>query len=102
MFNLTACAKCISVTYEEVEVTVVNKYHRDMWLQPIRINNHTSFITHPEVWEITIDYNGVEYVINGSDTYNKYEDKIGQIVVGKLEIRTYEDGNVKYKIVSLK
>ena len=101
VFNLIGCAKCINTEYENVEVTIVDKYHRAMWMQPVRAGKVTTFITHPAVWRITVEYNGVEYTVNGSDTYNKYKDKIGQIAVGQFEINTYDDGTVKYDIVSL-
>lgn len=99
--SLAGCAKCISVEYEQVEVTVVDKFHRAMWMQPVLAGKVTTFITHPEVWDITVEYKGVEYTIGGSDTYEKYEDKIGQTAIGELEIKTYDDGTVKYDIVSL-
>ena len=101
IFSLVGCAKCISTEYENVEVTVVDKYHRGMWIQPIRAGKVTTMITHPAVWRIAVEYNGVEYTISGRDTYNRYEDKIGQTAIGELEIKTYDDGTVKYDIVSL-
>lgn len=102
IFSLVGCAKCISTEYENVEVTVVDKYHRGVWLQPMRVGKVTTMITHPAVWYITVEYNDVEYTVSGSDTYNKYKDKIGQTTIGELEIRTYDNGTVKYDIVSLK
>lgn len=101
IFSLVGCAKCISTEYESVEVVIVDKYHRAMWIQPIRAGNVTTFITHPAVWRITVEYNGVKYYVNGNDTYHKYEDKIGQTTIGELEIKTYDDGTIKYDILSL-
>lgn len=101
IFSLVGCAKCISTEYESVEVVIVDKYHRGMWMQPIRAGKVTTFITHPAVWRITVEYNGVKYYVNGNDTYNKYKDKIGQTTIGELEIKIYDDDTVKYNIVSL-
>lgn len=101
VFVLVGCAKCVSTEYENVEVTIVDKHHSAMWLQPMIVGKVTTFITHPAVWEITVEYNGVEYTIEDEDTYNKYEDKIGQTTIGELEIKTYDDGTVEYDIVSL-
>ena len=95
------CAKCISTEYEIVEVTVTDKWYKPMTMTPVRAGKVTTFVTSPAIWQITVDYNGVDYKISGSDTYNKYKDKIGQTVNGKLEIRTYDDGSVRYDIVSL-
>jgi hypothetical protein len=101
VISIVGCAKCISIEHQQVEVTIVDEYHRGAWLQPIIINGKTSFINHPAVWQIIVEYNGINHTISGSDTYNKYKDKIGQTAIGELEIRTYDDGTVKYYIVSL-
>lgn len=69
MFALTGCAKCISTEYENVEVNIVDEYHRGMYVTPIRAGKVTTMVTHPAVYRITVEYNGVEYTISGSDTY---------------------------------
>ena len=48
---------------------------------------------------ITIEYDGIEYNIFGSNTYNKYSDQIGEYVNGTLETKKYDDGTVRYDIV---
>ena len=101
IFSFVGCAKCINTEYKSVEVVIVDKYHRGMWMQPIRAGKVTTYITHPAVWRITVEYNSVKYYVNGNDTYNKYKDKMGQSTIGELEIKTYDDGTVKYNIVSL-
>ena len=100
-FNLVGCAKCINTEYSNVEVTIVDKYHHGMWMQPMHVGKVTTYVTHPSVWRIIVEYNGVKYTIDNSDTYKKYKDKIGQKTIGKLEIDTYDDGTVTYNIVSL-
>ena len=101
LLNFTSCAKCIATDYEDVEVLVVDKYHRGMWLQPVRVGKSTTYITHPATWSITVEYEGVEYTVSGHDVYDKYEDKIGQTATGTLEIKTYDNGNITYDIVGL-
>lgn len=56
---------------------------------------------HPAVYRITVKYDGIEYTISGSDTYNKYKDKVGQNTIASLEIRKYDNGTMKYDIKSL-
>ena len=101
IFSFVGCEKCVSTEYENVEVTIVDKYHRAMWIQPISTGKTITMITHPPEYRITVEYNGIKYTISGSDTYNKYKDKIGRTTIGTLEIRTYDDGTVKYNVVSL-
>lgn len=99
--SMTGCAKCISTEYESVEVKIVDEYHRGAYSIPVRVGKGTHIRRHPAVYRITVEYNGIEYTINGSDTYNKYKDKIGQTAIGTLKIRKYDNGIVKYDIQSL-
>ena len=103
MFTLTGCAKCISTEYENVEVNIVDEYHKPSYTT-IEYNISLKMPmskSHPAVYRITVEYNGVEYTISGSSTYNKYKDMVGQTTTGTLEIRTYDDGSVRYDITSL-
>lgn len=70
-------------------------------MTPIRVGKVTTMQTHPAVYRITVKYNDVEYSISGSDTYEKYKEHIGEYTNGTLEIRTYDDGTIKYDILSL-
>lgn len=101
IFSLVGCAECISTEYENVEVKVVDEFYYPMWMQPVRCGKTTTFITHPATYRITIEYNGVEYTFSDSDTYDRYEDKVGQTATGTLEISNYDDGTTRYDIISL-
>lgn len=101
MFSLVGCEKCISTEYQNVEVNVVDKYYRGTWIQPIIYGKVRTAITHPPVYQIKVEYNNIEYTISDRDTYNKYKDKIEQTAVGTLEINKYDDGTVRYDIISL-
>lgn len=101
ILSLVGCAKLVSTEYENVEVNIIDEYHKGMYITPVFNGKTTMMVTHPAVYRITVEYNGVEYTISGSDTYNKYKEKVGQIAIGTLEIRTYDDGTVKYDITEL-
>lgn len=101
IFNITGCAKLIKTEYENVEVTITDKYYRGMYPTPMKIGKTMTIRLHPAVYRITVTYNNIEYVISGENVYEKYKDKIGQTTTGKLEIRTYDDDSVKYDILSL-
>ena len=101
MFSLVGCAKCISTEYQNVEVNVVDKYYRGTWIQPIICGKVRTVITHPAVYQIKVEYNNIEYTISDRDTYNKYKDKIEQTAVGILKINKYDDGTVRYDVISL-
>lgn len=101
MFLFVGCAKCISTEYENVEVTIVDEYYRGTYITPMRIGKVTTMQTHPAVYRISVEYDSIEYTISSSETYKKYKDKVGQTVIGTLEIRTYDDGSVRYNITEL-
>jgi hypothetical protein len=98
---LTGCASVISIEYENVEVVVVDEDYTAMWLQPVKCGNVTTFITHPAHYKIIVEYNGVKYTLDDEDAYKKYKNKIGQTVNGTMEVKTFDDGTVKYDIWSL-
>lgn len=102
IFSLCGCAKCINAETTEVEVKITDEYHRWSYMTPIKARKVTTFITHPAVYRITVQYNGNEYTINGKDTYDLYKDKIGETATGILETKTYDDESMKYNIISLK
>lgn len=101
IFLLTGCKKCISTEYENIEVTIVDEYHRRAYSTPRRIGKTTTMRVHPAVYRITVEYNSIKYTISGKNTYNKYKEKVGQTIFATLEVRTYDDGSVKYDITGL-
>lgn len=100
-FSLVGCAKCISTETSTVQVKITDEYHRAMYITPVFNGKTTTMITHPAVYRITVEYDGVEYDISGSDTYNKYSDKIGEYTNGTLQTKKYDDGSVRYDIIEL-
>lgn len=101
LFLFTGCAECISVEQQEVDVKIVEAYHRPSYCVPMRVGKVTTIMTYPAIYRITIEYNDKKYTINGSQAYHKYKDKVNQTVKGILEIRTYDDDTVKYNIISI-
>ena len=103
MFSLVGCTKLVSTEYENVEVKIIDVYYKPSYTT-ITYNvalKMPMVQAHPAVYRITVEYNDIEYTISGSDTYNKYKEKVGQTTTGTLEIRTYDDGTVKYDITTL-
>ena len=101
LVSLVGCAKLIKTEYTRVDVEIVDSYHRSAWIQPIWNGKTMMMIPHPATYRIDVEYNDVEYSIHGSEIYEVYKDRIGEVVSGTLEISTYDDGTIKYDIVSL-
>ena len=99
---LSGCAKLIDTKYEDVEIKIVDSYHRSAYSLPMKVGKVMTIQHHPAIYHITVEYNDIEYTISGSSTYHTYKDKIGQTAIGVLEIKTYDDGSIKYDIIELK
>ena len=102
VLSLAGCVECINTEHKDVEVTVVDEYFRAMWIQVIPCGKSAVTIVHPAEYRITVDYDGYKYTFRDSSTYFSFKNKTGQTVIGKLQSKTYDDGTVKYDIVSLK
>ena len=98
---LSGCAKLVSTEYETVEVTIIDEYHRGMYITYLKVNKIMIPQIHPDEYYIGVEYDNVRYVISGNDTYNQYKDKVGEKTTGTLEIRTYDNDTVHYAIKEL-
>lgn len=101
MFTLSGCAKCIDIRTTTVQVKVVDSYHRPMYITHVHAGKTTTMITHPAIYRISVEYDGVEYEISGMDIYDNYSDRIGEYTNGTLETRKYDDGTERYDIIDL-
>ena len=97
----SGCAKVINTEQKQVEVTVVDSYYHGSYMTPVRAGKVTTFIHHPATYKIYVDYNGVQYALCKSDVYYLYKDKIGQKAIGTLEVKYYDNGNIKQNIIAL-
>lgn len=101
IFTLSGCAKCISTETTTVQVKITDEYHRSMYVIPVYNEKTTTLVTHPAEYRITVEYDGIEYVISGRDVYDKYSDKVGEYTNGTLETKTYDNGMIEYDIIDL-
>jgi lipoprotein len=101
IFTLSGCAKCISTETTTVQVKITDEYHRSMYVIPVYNGKTTTLVTHPAEYRITVEYDGIEYVISGRDVYDKYSDKVGEYTNGTLETKTYDNGIIDYDIIEL-
>lgn len=101
--SLVGCGKeVVNTETEEVEVTIVDSYYSPPWNQPIWTGKFFTYVRRPAKYQITIEYDGVEYNIYGSELYETYKNRIGDTVIGILEITYYDDGDISRDFVGLK
>ena len=102
-FVLTGCAKCISTETSTVKVKVTDEYYKaaytTVWYNAAAHTYCTRI--HPAVYEITVEYDGRKYEFSGRDTYDKYSNRIGEYVNGKLRTKKYDNGKTIHYIVDL-
>ena len=99
---LVGCDDVIRTETEEVEVMIVDAQYKDSWLQPICTGKSVIYVPHSEEYNITVEYDGIEYVFDNEDIYKAYKDKIGQTATGILETVYYDSGHIYQEVVGLK
>ena len=98
-FILTGCTKCIDKKEESVKVKFVNESYKPKETRFTGMVNHVpQFRTDYAEYEITVNYNGVEYSLSDESTYRKYHGRIGQTVSAVLVTKTYDNGDVRQYI----
>ena len=101
IFLVSRRAKLVNTEYKEVNVKVIDVGHIASYVTPLMIGKVMTMQVRPAVYRVTVEYNDSEYVINDSETYSKYKDKIGHTALGVLKNCTYSDGTVSSSIVQL-
>ena len=100
--TLFGCKECIDTQTQDVEVTIVDEYHRSSYITYIYTGKVMVPQSHPATYRITVKYDGKKYNVQGEETYYKFYERIGETVTGVLEIKTYDDGSKTYNIIDLK
>lgn len=101
IFSLTGCADLISTETKKVDVLITYEDYSGAWLQPMWTGKMFTYISHPAQYEITVKYDGIEYTLDNETYYDAYKNRIGDTITGTLEIKTYDDGTIKYDIIAL-
>ena len=100
--TLTGCTKCIKKTSEPVKVKIVNEYYNPGQIKVTGYTGGKPIIKNELAeYEITVEYDGVDYSFNSEDVYRKYHGRVGEMIQGTLVTREYDDGTSKSRIVSI-
>lgn len=89
------------VQQKEVTVVVDDVYYKAGSVSIISTGKTTSTIYSSPVYKTYVEYEGEIYSITDNLTYNQYKDKIGEKVIGNMEIKTFENGKNIYSLKSL-
>lgn len=103
VLSLSGCAKCISKEEVVREVEIVDSYHRAAYITTSYnyVTKTYNYYSHPSIYRIYVKYDGVEYSVSGSSTYDKYKDKIGETANAGFLLKKYDDGSQRYIILKL-
>lgn len=96
---LTSCSKIVNEEYVDVEATITDTYYRPSYITPMIAGKVTTFVTHPAVHSVTVEYEGVEYRISGSSFYDEHKDDVGKSVKVVCHKIHYDDGSIRQTIL---
>lgn len=94
---MVGCKEVVKTENEEVEVTVVDTYRRRAYM----VRCGKTWVTRPASYRVTVKYGDNEYSVSGSDTYYKFENKVGETAIGVLQTTYYDDGSIVQNIIKL-
>ncbi|MBR5862165.1 MAG: hypothetical protein IKZ08_02435 [Bacteroidales bacterium] len=98
---IVGCSRLISTEYKMVQVEIVDEYHRAAYYTQTHVGKDVILHLHPEEYGITVKYNGTEYTSYGKEVWERYKDRIGDVIDATAEIRRYDDGIVWIDIILL-
>lgn len=86
----------------EVPVTIVDSYRKEGSLRPIYTGTSTIWSKGSDRYEIVVDYEGERYVLTSKETYYSFFDKVGEPVIGILQMIVFSDGTTTQRVIELK
>lgn len=103
LLTLVGCKKCISTETRTVQVQIVDQHYTPSYttVYPNPATHAMSVIGHPAAYRITVEYDEVKYEFTEEDIYDKYHDKVEEYINGKLVIKKYDNGTIKYVITEI-
>lgn len=101
ILSLTGCAKLVSTDTQVVNAIIKSTYHRAMWVQNVTTGKTITNIVHPAINQVTVEYKGKTYTMNNSEIYNRHKNEKGKTVSCTFEIKTYDNGDIYYRLINI-
>ena len=98
---LSGCVKVVSTENSTIQVKIVDAYYKSPYTTFMYVGKTLFPQSHPAEYKIAVEYDNIRYWFDDKDVYEKYSDRIGEYTNGTLEIRKYDDGTRKYRIIGL-
>ena len=84
------------------KVKIVNEYYDPGKIKVVGYSDGRPIIKNISAeYEITVEYDGIDYSFNSESVYRKYHGRVGEMIQGTLVTREYDDGTSKSQIVSI-
>ena len=98
---MTGCSKVVNKETYDAPVRIVDTDYDPSYITPMKVGKVTSFITHPADYDVTVEYGGQEYNIDGKEYYDFAKEKIGSSVQATIVKTKYDDGTTKFEVTGL-
>lgn len=92
VFTFAGCAEVKKQDSILVSAILVDTHYKSMWIQPVISGKTVTMITHPADYDLIFEYEGKRYNLDiNSETYNTYENAVGQEFDMELVTTVYDD-----------
>ena len=95
----TGCKKAIRTEDQTVSATITDVYHKNSWIQPVRVGKVSSMVSHPEKNIVHLQYENLTLSVNNKSLYNECKDNVGNNIDIILRTTYYDDGTSHKRLV---
>lgn len=89
-----------TITFTD-NVKIVDTYQQDSYLQPVLVGKMITYITHPAVYQVKVEYNNEKFIFDDFKLYNKYKDEVGKEINATIQQTMYEDNTKEYEVIDI-
>lgn len=88
------------------EIRVIDVNYEEEYTSTSFINSGKTIIPisqyHEAVYEVTFDYDGIEFTVDDEEVYKKAKDKKYELIECELELNYYKNNSYKINLVKVK
>ena len=85
------------------KVKIVDTYYQCSYIQPFFAGGKVrTFIIHPAVYQVKVEYRNKEFTFSDSKLFHKYKNSIGKEIKATIQQNIYDDNTIEYEVIEIK
>lgn len=101
MFTFAGCRKVVETEQFNAEVLIMDTNYTGPITYPVKVGKVTTFRTHPADYDTIVEYQGVEYNLDGREDYEIAKKHQNEKMSAIIEKVTYDNGTTEVSVKEL-